>query len=112
MNFHDKVYELVKSFKETNEYREFINLKQSIVKDQKKYSMLKDFKEKQKTHQIEYMNTGKMNDASQKELQNLYSILIQSEDVRKLLECEMKLDILLADMQKIVGEGIKEIVEF
>ncbi len=112
MNFHDKIHELVKSFKETNEYKEFIGLKQSILKDQKKYVMLKDFKDKQKTHQIEYMNTGKINEDSQKELQNLYSILIQTEEIRRLLECEMKLDILLADMQKIVGEGIKEMIEF
>lgn len=112
MNFYDKIHELVKSFKETNEYKEFIELKEAIVNDEKTYSMLKDFKEKQKSHQIEYINTGKMNEDSQKELQNLYSILIQNADARKLLECEMRLDILLADMQKIVGEGIKEIVEF
>lgn len=112
MNFYDKIHELVKSFKETSEYKEFMQLKGDIVKDEKAYSMLKDFKTKQKAHQIEYINTGKMNENSQKELQNLYSILIQNEQARKLLECEMRLDILLADMQKIVGEGIKEIVEF
>jgi len=112
MNFHDKIHELVKSFKETSEYMEFIQLKQNLVKDEKKYAMLKDFKEKQKLHQIEYINTSKINEDSQKELQNLYSILIQNEEVRRLLECEMRLDILLADMQKIVAEGINEIVEF
>ncbi len=112
MNFYDKIHELVKSFKETNEYKDFMKLKESILKDERTYAMLKDFKEKQKSHQIEYINTGKMNEESQKELQNLYSILIQNEEARKLLECEMRLDILLADMQKIVGEGIKDIVEF
>ena len=112
MNFYDKIHELVKSFKDTNEYKEFIGIKQNLVKDEKNYVMLKDFKEKQKSHQIEYINTGKINEDSQKELQNLYSILIQNEEVRKLLECEMRLDVLLADMQKIVAEGINEIVEF
>lgn len=112
MNFYDKIHDLVKGFKETNEYKEFIELKENIAKNEKTYAMLKDFKDKQKTHQIEYMNTGKINEDSQKELQNLYSIIIQNEESRKLLECEMKLDILLADMQKIIGEGIKEIIEF
>lgn len=112
MNFHDKVHELVKSFKETNEYKEFIELKQSIVKDEKTYSIVKDFKEKQRGYQMEYINTGKMNEDSKNELENLYSIIIQNEQARKLLESEMRLDILLADMQKIVAEGIKEIVEF
>ena len=112
MNFYDKIHELVRSFKETDEYKEFMKIKENLAKDEKKYAMLKDFKEKQKTHQIEYISTNKINEESQKELQNLYSILIQTEEVRKLLECEMRLDILLADMQKIVAEGINEIVEF
>lgn len=112
MNFYDKIHELVKSFKETEEYKEYMRLKEVILKEETTYNMLKDFKDKQKSHQMEYINTGKMNEDSQKELQNLYSIVIQNENSRKLLECEMRLDILLADMQKIMAEGIKDIIEF
>jgi cell fate (sporulation/competence/biofilm development) regulator YlbF (YheA/YmcA/DUF963 family) len=112
MNFHDKAHELVKAFKDTEEYKTYIELKKIIVNDEKFYTMLKDFKTKQQAHQMEYMNTGKMNDESRKELENLYSIIIQNEQARKLLECEMRLDILLADMQKILAEGVKEIIEF
>lgn len=112
MNFYDKVHELVKSFKETNEYKEYMELKAEISKDDKTFKMVKDFKEKQQAHQIEYMNTGKMNEDKQKELQNLYSILIKNESAKSLFECEIRLDVLLADMQKIVAEGIKDIIEF
>lgn len=112
MNFHDKVHELVRAFKETEEYKAYVNIKNNISKDEKVYAMLKDFKTKQQAHQMEYMNTGKMNEDSRKELENLYSILIQNEQARKLLESEMRLDILLADMQKILAEGVKEIIEF
>lgn len=112
MNFYDKIHELVKSLKETEEYKEFISLKNKIKADEKSYSMLKDFKERQQKHQFEYINTGKLNEENQASLENLYSIIIQNEDMRKLLECEMRINVLLADMQKIVGEGIKEIIEF
>lgn len=112
MNFYDKIDELVRSFKETTEYKEFISLKNQIKQNEEKYNRLKDFKEKQTKHQIEYMNTGKVDEAKNGELQNLYSILIQDEQTRKLFENEMRLNILLADMQKRVGEAIKEVVEF
>ena len=112
MNFYDKVHEFVRSFKDTEEYKNFLGLKKKISEDDKTYSMVKEFKAKQNTYQMEYINTGKMNEESSKELQNLYSILVQNEDVRILFENEMKLDIMLADMQKILAEGIKEIVEF
>ena len=100
MNFYDKIDELVRSFKETTEYKEFISLKNQIKQNEEKYNRLKDFKEKQTKHQIEYMNTGKVDETKNSELQNLYSILIQDEQTRKLFENEMRLNILLADMQK------------
>jgi cell fate (sporulation/competence/biofilm development) regulator YlbF (YheA/YmcA/DUF963 family) len=112
MNFYDKVHELVRFFKETEEYKQFIELKTQIKKDEKTYLMLKDFKDKQNKYQMEYINTGKINKENQDEMENLYSIIIQKEELRKLFEIEMKLNVLLADMQKIFGEGVKEIIEF
>ena len=73
---------------------------------------MKDFKDKQREHQVKYINGQEINKEEQQNMQNLYSILIQDEKIRKLLECEMKIDVLLADMQKIMGEAVKEIVEF
>ena len=53
-----------------------------------------------------------MTDEEKLIMENLYSIIIQDEKARMLLENEMKLNVMLADMQKIVGDGIKELVEF
>ncbi len=112
MNFYDKVYELVRCFKETEEYKNYIELKKEIKKENKTADMLKEFKEKQMKLQTEYINSGKINETMQKELENTYSLLIQSDKARSFLEAEIRLNVLLADMQKIIGEGIKEIVEF
>lgn len=112
MNFYDKIHELVRGFKETNEYTEYMELKSKIKADVSTYALLKTFKEEQKENQVEYISTGKVSEEKQKKLENDYSILIQKEDVRKLFENEMKLDIMLADMQKILGEAVKEIVDF
>lgn len=112
MNFYDKVHEMVRAFKETNEYKDYIHLKNKIKEDNKTYNMVKDFKEKQRDLQIKHINGTKMNDDEKSVMENLYSIIIQNETARKMLENEMKLDVMLADMQKIMGEGIKELVEF
>ena len=89
MNFYDKVHEMIRAFKEMEDYKEYINLKNSIKQD-----------------------NGKLEEEHKKELENLYSILIHDEDIRKFLEYEMKLDVYLADMQKLIGEGINELLEF
>lgn len=112
MNFYDKIHELARSLKETNEYKEYIKLKDELKSDSATYNMIKDFKEKQTEHQIKYLNGQEVTKEEQDNMQNLYSILIQNEKARTLLECEMKINVLLADMQKIMGDAIKEIVEF
>ncbi len=112
MNFYDKVHELARCLKETQEYKEYIKLKNELKSDTTNYNILKDFKEKQKEHQMMYISGKEIAKEQQDEMQNLYSILIQNEKIRKLLESEMKIDVMLADMQKIMGDAIKEIVEF
>lgn len=110
--FYDKVHELVRELKDTEEYKEYIKLKNELKNDSKLYEMLKDFKKKQEEHQLNYINGKEMSEDQLKQMQNLYSLIIQNETSRKLLETEMRLNVMLADMNKIVGEGLKEIVEF
>ena len=112
MEFRDKLYEMVNALKATKEYKEFITLKEDIKKDEKIYALLKEFKAKQKDHQINYINGTKMSDEEATNMQNIYSILIQNIKVRMLLDNEVKLDMMLAEVQKVMGSALKEIVEF
>lgn len=110
--FYDKVHELVRALKESEEYKTYLNLKSELKNDSKAYEMIKDFKKKQEEHQLNYINGQEMGQDELNQMQNLYSLIIQNETSRKLLEAEMRLNVMLADMNKIVGEGLKEIVEF
>lgn len=110
--FYDKVHELVRELKESEEYKNYLNIKEELKNDKKTYEMIKDFKKKQEEHQLNYLNGKDMSDDELNQMQNLYSILIQNESARKLLESEMKINVMLADMNKIIGDGIKEIVDF
>lgn len=112
MNFYDKIHEMVRALKQTNEFSEYMKLKEELKKDEKAYNMLKDFKEKQKKHQMEYINGKEQNDIELSEMQNLYSVIIQNDVSRKLLENEMKINVMLADMQKTIGDALKDIIDF
>ena len=112
MSFHDSINELVVSFKDTQEYKEYLQLKQKLKQEDNVYNMLKDFKDKQNQVQISYLNGQDISKEKQEEMENLYSIVIQNDDCRKILECEMKINIILADLQKSMGDAIEELVKF
>ena len=112
MNFYDKVHEMVRAFKDTPEFREYVELKNKLKEEKDAYDRLKDFKERQKNYQIEYIVGKAKSKEKLDEMQNLYSIVIQNETSRKLLENEMKINVMLADMQKIIGDALKDIIDF
>lgn len=112
MNFYDNINNLVASFKNTDEYKEYLDLKEKIKLDEKTYNMLKDFKDKQNEVQISYLNGQEITKEKQSEMENLYSIIIQNEQCRKILECEMRINVILADLQKAMGQAIEDLVKF
>ena len=112
MNFYDNINNLVSSFKQTDEYIEYKRLKESLKSNTEIYNMLKDFKDKQNEVQVAFLNGQDVTKEKKEEMENLYSIVIQNEDCRKILECEMKINIILADLQKSMGEAIEELVKF
>ena len=112
MNFYDNINNLVASFKKTEEYLEYKKLKEELKTNEDTYKMLKDFKDKQNEVKIAYLNGQDVSKEKREEMENLYSIVIQNEECRKLLECEMKINIILADLQKSMGEAIEELVKF
>lgn len=112
MNFYDNVNNLVSSFKQTEEYNEYKMLKERLKSSKDTYDMFKDFKDKQNEVQIAYLNGQEVTKEKQEEMENLYSIVIQNEECRKILECEMKINIILADLQKAMGEAIEELIKF
>ena len=112
MNFYDKIHELVHELKKTEEYTTYIKIKDELVKDKEQYSKVKEFKELQKEQHIKYISGEKLEEEKMKELQEIYASLIKEKNIASLFEAEIKLDVILADIQKILAEGIKDIVEF
>lgn len=112
MNFYDKVHEMVRAFKDTPEFRKYVELKNKLKEEKDAYDRLKNFKERQKNYQMEYIDGKEQSKEKLDEMQNLYSIVIQNETSRKLLENEMKINVMLADMQKIIGDALKDIIDF
>lgn len=112
MNFYDKIHELVKVLKETGEYTEYIKKKAEIKQDEDKSKKIKDFRDKQREQQIKMMSGGTITEEEKQAMQQIYSVLITDPQIVEFFQSEIKLDVMLADMQKILAEGMQDIVEF
>ncbi|MBQ8043748.1 MAG: YlbF family regulator [Clostridia bacterium] len=112
MNFYDKIHALVRDLKDTPEYTNYMAIKERVKADTELSGKIKRFRERQRTEQLKQINGVQLDEATKNELQQEYSLIIQSPLAVEFFQAEIKLDVLLADMQKILGEGLKDVIEF
>lgn len=111
MNFYDKAHELMKAFKESAEYKNYMETKEKLKQKPELTEKLKEFKVKQREEQLKYISGQETTEETKQEMQHLYSILVQNEEAIKFFEAEIRLDVMLTDMQKIINETLKDVVE-
>ena len=112
MNIYDKINDLANALRQSEELNTYIEIKKEVYKDEEKKKQIENFRQKQMEVQSLSME-GKLEESEKKYaiLQQMYQILMQDENIKKMFDAEVKFDILVGDMYKILGEAIKGAIE-
>lgn len=111
MNPYDKVHELVRALKESEEVKQYLAIKEELYKDEKNKEMVKNFRDMQAEVQSLLMQGKEADSEKMEKLQNLYQILVSNPKIKEFFDKEVQFDVMLSDIYKIIGEGLKEILE-
>ena len=112
MNFYDKVHEMIRCLKDTPEYKEYTNAKKTVKENKELSDKITAFRDAQRAEQMKYIKGEAMSEDTKAKLSEMYSEIIKDEVGVRFFQAEIKLDVMLADMQKIISEGIQDVVEF
>lgn len=111
MNIYDTANRLAQELKQSEEYvnykmaKETLNLKPDLKKK------IQEFEEARYDAQITAMQTGKNDEEKTKKMQQLYIELIENDDAKRFFEAETKFNIVFADVNKIIGDAIKDVLQ-
>lgn len=105
MNVYDKAHELARALLECEEYIEFKKAKEELEKDKKALEMLKDLRAKEIEVQTLALS-GKTFAEEEQKLNNLYEIVKYHSGIKRYLEAENKLMVLIFDIQKIIFSSL------
>lgn len=111
MNVYDTANTLAKELKESQEYVNYKTAKETIGLNLELNKKIKEFEQARYEVQILAMQTGKNDEEKLKKVQDMYAELILNEEVKEFFDSEMKFNILLADVNKIIGEAIKDVIK-
>ena len=84
--------------------KQAMNLKSELKKK------LEEFEKLRYEVQMIAIQTGKNDEEKIQKVQNMYIELLNDEDCKKFLEAETKFNTIIADVNKIIGDIIKDLM--
>lgn len=111
MNVYDTVNKLAQELKTSDEYVSFKKYKELINNNPEVKDKIKKFQTLRYDIQIGAMQGVEPDKEKEKELQELYAELLSKENVKEYFDAEFKFNILLADVNKIIGEAVQDVLE-
>ncbi len=110
MNVYDTANKLAYEIKNSTEYLEYKKIKTEIANNLELKEKLDNFEKMRYEIQVLSINGEEQDNKKAEEMQKLYLELIQIEQVKKYFDLELKFNVLLADVNKIIGEAIQDVI--
>jgi len=111
MNVYDTANRLAGEIKQSEEYTNYKMAKQALNLNSSLKEKMSEFEKARYEVQIEMMQTGKNNEEKYKHVQDLYAELVENNEAKKFFEAETKFNIMIADVNKIIGEAIRDVMQ-
>ena len=106
MNPYDQAHQLAKSLKESEEYREYVRLRDAAYDDGTNKALLDEYKRLQVQLQMSMVGAaGQMPSEDMQRFQQVASLLYMNSDAQAYLMAEMQMQKTLADVFKILTEA-------
>ncbi len=110
MNVYDTANRLASEIKQSEEYANYKMAKQALDLNINLKEKMMEFEKARYEVQLEMMQTGKQNEEKYKKMQELYAKLIENEEAKRFFEAETKFNIVIADVNKIIGEAVRDVI--
>ncbi len=110
MNVYDTANRLAQEIRTSNEYVEYKKAKQAIESNADLKQKIDEFEKLRYDVQVLSMQGKQVDEEKNKKLQEMYTILIQNKDIKEYFDLEVKFNVMLADINKIIAESVKDVL--
>jgi len=110
MAVYDSAHELARAIKESIEYKEYKEVKEKVFADTTLKTQVEEFDKIRYEEQLLAMQGEQQSEEKMKKLHELYNILIQKPDIKDYFDKQVRFNVMIADVNKIIGESMKEVL--
>ena len=105
-NVYDIAHELVRSLKETDQYKDLAEANEKIKGNEQISAMMEDFQKKSLEMQTKQMTGEAPSDEEMSQFQQLYAIVMSDPLASRYFAAQMNLSTIIGDIYKIIGEAL------
>ena len=110
MYVYDEANNLAKAIKESKEYLEYKEAKESLKDNPEMKNKIEEFEKIRYDVQVMAFQGEKQDVEKQKKLQEMYEILMKEPKIKEYFDIEVRFNIMLADVNKIISESVKDLL--
>lgn len=110
MYVYDEANNLAKAIKESKEYVEYQKAKEDLKNNPEMKAKIDDFEKIRYDVQVMSFQGEKQDEAKMKKLQEMYDILMKEPKIKEYFDIEVRFNIMLADVNKIISESVRDLL--
>ena len=111
MNVYDTANQLATEIKQSEEYLNYKKAREALALNPDLKKKIGEFEVARYDAQLTQMQTGQEDVEKTNKMKEIYAELIQIDDAKKYFDAEMKFNIVLADVNKIIGEAVRDVIQ-
>ena len=111
MNVYDTANRLAYEIKESKEYKLLEEAMQKISRNPELKSKIDEFEKVRYDAQVLSIKSGENDGEKIKKLQEFYNILIKDKEIKEYFDLEVKFNLMIAYVNKIIAEAIKNVLK-
>ena len=110
MYVYDEANNLSKAIKESKEYKDYKEAKEKVKQDVALKEKVDEFEKIRYEVQVISFKGEEQSEEKMKKLQEMYEILMKEPQIKEYFDVEVRFNIMLADVNKIISESVKDLL--
>ncbi len=110
MNVYDTANKLAYEIQQSDEYKDYKKLKDSIMSNPETKSKIEEFEKLRYDVQLTEYTGEKKDEEKAKKLEEMYRMLIEDNQIKEYFDLEIKFNVMIADVNKIIAEAIRNVL--
>ena len=110
MNVYDTANRLAYEIQESEEYKEYKKLKDSVMSNNETKNKIEEFEKLRYDVQLMQYTGESKDEEKSKKLEEMYRMLVEDKQIKEYFDLEVKFNVMIADVNKIIADAIRDVL--